>query len=338
MLGIETLDVLIGIITIYLIFALACTAIVEAIVASTNVRSKNLEAALKEFLHGDIAPGESFVNAFFAHPIVQSLSKGEDGRPSYIPPEIVGQVVTNLISAKDGASSFKQALDKLPGSPQDNRIKGLLDSLQGEAQEDIAAFRKLVETHYDATMDRASGWYKRHTQLLALIISAVLVIGANVDTISLANTLSSNPDARAKMVEIAQREVDAAKDSVAKAEQSNKEEKKLSQETAGTDSKPADPAKDAKERGERAAKILEKANADLSSTGIQLGWTSPPTGSCGFLSKIIGLLISILAISLGAPFWFDILNRVMQIRTAGVSPREKKQAVAEEATTKLKGE
>jgi len=193
MLGIETLDVLIGIITIYLIFALACTAIVEAIVASTNVRSNNLEAALKEFLHGDIAPGESFVNAFFAHPVVQSLSKGEDGRPSYIPPEIVGQVVTNLISAKDGASSFKQALDKLPGSPQDNRIKGLLDSLQGEAQEDIAAFRKLVETHYDATMDRASGWYKRHTQLLALIISVVLVIGANVDTITPSFSFLASP-------------------------------------------------------------------------------------------------------------------------------------------------
>jgi hypothetical protein len=42
------------------------------------------------------------------------------------------------------------------------------------------------------------------------------------------------------------------------------------------------------------------------------------------ISKFFGLLISTLAISLGAPFWFDILNRVMQVRAAGASPREKK--------------
>src|SRR5450759_3742092 len=209
MFGMETLDVMIGIITVYLIFALACTAIVEAISAWFDVRSKNLEAALGEFLHGNIADKKSFVKAFFEHPIVQSLSKGADGRPSYINPENVGRVVTDLIYAKEGVSSLKQAIDKLPGTPQDNRIKGLLDSLQHDAKEDIAAFRKLIENHYDAVMDRASGWYKRKAQTIALIVAAIFVILANVDTINLTNSLSSNPNARAKMVEIAQRQMDA---------------------------------------------------------------------------------------------------------------------------------
>jgi len=44
MLGLETLDVLIGLITVYLSFAMACTVIVEAIASWLNVRSKNLEA------------------------------------------------------------------------------------------------------------------------------------------------------------------------------------------------------------------------------------------------------------------------------------------------------
>jgi hypothetical protein len=39
--------------------------------------------------------------------------------------------------------------------------------------------------------------------------------------------------------------------------------------------------------------------------------------------KILGLLITALAISLGAPFWFDLLNKVISIRTAGRSPAEK---------------
>jgi hypothetical protein len=51
--GLAALDVLIGLVTVYLVFALACTAIVEAISAWTSVRSKNLEAALKEFLAGN---------------------------------------------------------------------------------------------------------------------------------------------------------------------------------------------------------------------------------------------------------------------------------------------
>lgn len=324
MFGMETLDVMIGIITVYLIFALACTAIVEAISAWFDIRSKNLEAALGEFLHGNIADKESFVEAFFEHPIVQSLSKGADGRPSYINPENVGRVVTDLIYAKEGVSSLKQAIDKLPGTPQDNRIKGLLESLQHDAKEDIAAFRKLIENHYDAVMDRASGWYKRKAQTIALIVSTIFVILANVDTINLANSLSSNPNARAKMVEIAQRQVDAAKEATAKPA--------APAENTGS-ATATDPVKVAKDRSEKAAEALAKANTDLSSAGVQLGWKAYPTDCNNWVSKIIGLLISILAISLGAPFWFDMLSRIMQVRAAGVSPRNKKPSVFGEAKT-----
>jgi hypothetical protein len=297
MFGIESLDVMIGIVTIYLIFALACTAIVEAVSTWLNVRSTNLEAALGEFLHGSVEDDKAFTDAFFAHPIVQSLSKGRDGRPSYIPPEIVGQVVTSLVYAKEGASTLKQAIADLPGTSEDNRIKGLLDALHREAGEDIAAFRKLVEYHYDAAMDRASGWYKKKTQTIALVVSAFLVIGANVDTLKIANALSTNPEARSRMVELAQNRVDEIR--IASAPQ-------------------------ATYTLEEAETALAKANAGLASAGIQLGWSAPPAGLGDWVSKICGLLLSTLAISLGAPFWFDILNRVMRVRATGASPREKK--------------
>lgn len=311
----ESLDVMIGIITVYLMFALACTATVEAISSWFEVRSKNLEAALGEFLHGDLAQGKSFVKAFFAHPIVQTLSQGRDGKPSYIDPEIVGRAVTDLINAGDGASSLKQAIEKLPGTAQSNRIKGVLESLQRDAV-DIAEFRKLIESHYDAAMDRASGWYKRKTQTIALIASALFVIFANVDTISLANSLSTDPAAKARMLEIAQRQVDATK-----------------QEKPAASTTDAGALKDARDRSEKAGEALAQANADISSAGIQLGWQALPVGYGNWASKIVGLLISILAISLGAPFWFDLLSRVMQVRAAGILPRERKPAVAGDART-----
>ncbi|MCX6064718.1 MAG: hypothetical protein NT121_03045, partial [Chloroflexi bacterium] len=199
MFGLESLDVLIGLVTIYLIFGIACTAIVEACMTWLNVRSNNLEAALKEFLHGKQEDNQSFVDAFYLHPLIQMLSKGEDGRPSYIPPVIVGQVVESLIT-DNGTKTLAASIDSLP----DNRIKGLLTVLASQANEDTAKFRKAVEINFDATMDRASGWVKRTSHTFTLVVSLLLVVGANVDTIDLASTLASNPESRAKMVDIAQ--------------------------------------------------------------------------------------------------------------------------------------
>lgn len=40
------------------------------------------------------------------------------------------------------------------------------------------------------------------------------------------------------------------------------------------------------------------------------------------LMHLLGWLLSIFAISLGAPFWFDVLNRFMNLRNTGRSPNE----------------
>jgi hypothetical protein len=40
------------------------------------------------------------------------------------------------------------------------------------------------------------------------------------------------------------------------------------------------------------------------------------------LVKVLGLLLTACAASLGAPFWFDVLNRVISIRAAGKAPEE----------------
>ncbi len=148
MFGLATLDVLIGLVTVYLVLGPALTAMVEAIATWLKLRSSNLEAALKEFLAGDLESGEPFVKAFYDHPLVQSLSKGKDGRPSYIPTEIVGQVVEGLLTASGTAASLAAAVKSLPdqaqsaapsgttqsgtghsGTPETNRIKGLLEVL-----------------------------------------------------------------------------------------------------------------------------------------------------------------------------------------------------------------
>jgi hypothetical protein len=258
MFGLETLNVLSGLVTVYLVFALACTAIVEAFAAWLKVRSKNLEAALGEFLAGHIKQGETFVEAFYKHPIVQALSKGQKGRPSYIPPEIVGQVVEGLVTANSAAKSLTDAVNSLPGTPETNRIKGLLDAFVKQANGDLAVFRKAVETHFDTLMDRVSGWVKRYSQTAALIVSAALVMGANVDTVDIASSLATSPSMRAKMVEIADQRLAEAKSTEGQVADRNAE--------GGVT------VKEAKKQTETARAALDQATSDMESAGLRFGW------------------------------------------------------------------
>jgi hypothetical protein len=309
MFGLETLDVLIGLVTVYLAFGIACTAVVEAVSAWFGLRSRNLQAALKEFLAGEVSQSKAFVEAFYDHPLVQALSKGKAGRPSYIPAETVAQVVEALVSANAAAASLGAAVNSLPGKPETNRIKGLLDAFVKQAAGDAAAFRKAVETHFDRAMDRASGWFKRQTQYIALAVSAVLVIGANADTVDLAVSLASNPAARAKMVEIAQQRLTEAK---------------AAEDHAKAGEPEADTAvEEATKQSEAARQALDRAVSDMQSAGLRFGWERWPAVN-QIPAKVAGLLVTILAVSLGAPFWFDVLKRFMQVRATGVSPREKK--------------
>jgi len=312
MFRLETLNVLIGLVTVYLAFGLACTAIVEAISAWFNIRSKNLEAALTEFLNGDLKQNETFIKAFYDHPLVQALSKGKDGRPSYIPSEIVGRVVEALVTANGTAKSLAAAVNSLPGTPATNRAKGLLDTFVARASGDAAEFRKAVETHFNGVMDRASGWFKRYAQNVALAVAAVLVIGANVDTVNLVTSLASNPTAGAKMVEIVEQQLVAAK--------TIEEQAETGQAEGGIT------VEQAKKQSEAARAALDRAASSMESAGLRFGWKDYPKAFSEYCTKIAGLLASILAISLGAPFWFDMLQRIMQVRSSGVVPSETKNA------------
>jgi hypothetical protein len=70
---------------------------------------------------------------------------------------------------------------------------------------------------------------------------------------------------------------------------------------------------------------IKRVIDDLENGGITFGWNTVTEKTT--LSEIpikgLGLLITIFAVSLGAPFWFDLLQRFMQVRQAGISPREK---------------
>jgi hypothetical protein len=244
------------------------------------------------------------------------------------------------MNANGAATTLDEAVDKLPGAPNTNRIKGILETFVAQTSNDATAFRSAVEKHFDAVMDRASGWVKRRQQKVAFWVAAILATVANVDTIVLATSLASNPEAREKMVAIAQDRLADAKAGEKKIEEQVKNNNGADEMTGrGERRQSADPAKpnnqrnadatsddtlaQAKRQTEAALNNVREAETALQSAGLPMGWKEWPAPA-QWPTKIVGLLVSIFAVSLGAPFWFDILQRVMRVRQSGVSPREKK--------------
>lgn len=60
---------------------------------------------------------------------------------------------------------------------------------------------------------------------------------------------------------------------------------------------------------------------DLNRANLSIGWASAPFGSPAiFFAKLGGLLITTVAVLLGAPFWFDVLKQIVPLRMAGPKP------------------
>jgi hypothetical protein len=78
-----------------------------------------------------------------------------------------------------------------------------IKSLWQDSGADLNAFRTKLEDWFNDTMDRATGWYKKYTRVVLLIIGLIVAFVFNVDTIAIRNILSTNKPARDQLVQMA---------------------------------------------------------------------------------------------------------------------------------------
>lgn len=333
MFNLQTLDMLIGLVTIYLAFAMACTAIVEAVSSYFKLRSQFLELAIAELLNGKSTDEKKFVDAFYAHPLIQTLSQGGDGRPSYIEPELVGKVVEAVLIADTAKDTAEEAVAALP----DGHLKELLQLFTQEAKSGTNDFKQLVAQHFDATMDRASGWFRRRTQLVGIVAASVIVIFGNVDTIAITTALSTDPEAQAQLVQLANDQLKLAQSTETQMSQTQVVVTQASADKAAADKAAADKAlkpndnsaviAQIKANTEAANEAFKRATSTLEASGLPLGWEKATLATPGaWFSKVVGLVLSIFAISLGAPFWFQVLQKLNVVRTSVASGKSNQQS------------
>jgi hypothetical protein len=168
------------------------------------------------------------------------------------------------------------------------RLLALLDDARGDTE----AFRLNVEAWFDDTMARVSGWYKRTTQLFIALVAVVVTLGLNVNTLTMGERLWRDPTLRAAVAQ-----------------------------QAGTATGKTDGAT-ARERVDNAVANVE----DVTKLGAPIGWAQNNPGDPrhvdlgslrGIARGVGGWLLTILALSLGAPFWFDTLSRLSRLRGSG---------------------
>ncbi len=257
--------------------------------------------------------------------------------PSYIPARTFAIAMIDILNKDkfNGKTAIQNIEDFLSSHQQEfaeNKAVQALLSLLVDAKNDarreeekLQKFQTNLENWYNDAMDRVSGWYKRYTQNILLIVGLVLAIVFNVNSISIAHLLWVDRDIRDGMVSAA---TDYLKDhpngpaSAAPADQNA----------------PSQPPQSLSEH-ELVKRMESSVNAvDEVTTKYMLpvgwrytradyvwGWTNHPRHmfKVGAIT-LVGWLITAGALSLGASFWFDMLNKIMVVRNT-VKPQEKSQ-------------
>jgi hypothetical protein len=323
MFGSTILDVALGLVFIFLLYSLLATTIHEGIASVLGLRAKTLEQGINRMLND--GNSNNFAQNFFNHPLIKYMGNGKylggliNKGPSYISAQNFSLALTDIMrtgqAAGDAATQIGTFLTsekaKLIAAnpnlkPTDIRIETLntLNVFWTEANGDFVKFRNGLEQWYDDTMDRVSGWYKRQTQLTMLIIGLAIATSFNVDTIQIAKKLSVDKDARSQLVNMAiQYSKTHAKDS---AKMINKMDTLTYQDLNATKSiLGLGYGKD--------TILLHKIRA----TGGNVSAYEETVPS-----MIGGWLILAFAVSLGAPFWFDMLQKIINLRGTGPSPDE----------------
>lgn len=229
-------------------------------------------------------------------------------------------------------------------------LKNILNLYIEQANGEVQKFRLLVENWFDDTMNRVSGWYKRQATQILFVIGFVLALGLNVSTVDIVHRLSIDKDLRETMAESATayvKQKNMANSTVTVPKDSLDTSKNVS-------NLPKDSLdKAVKQQIKDIQSLYDTTIAPLNSL-MGLGWifpkgdttfknwftkipyrlTPPPWKRYYFKVRYIlgqtaerprslfGFLITALAITMGAPFWFDLLNRFVNIRAGGNKPSE----------------
>jgi hypothetical protein len=264
---------------------------------------------------------------------------------------------------------LRDAISTLPDTQTRKALLALVDA----AGDDVNKARENIETWFNSSMDRVSGWYKKRSQLIIFLLGFGVAVALNADSVTLVKRLSTDKTLRDSLVVAAEAYAKATPTPTTEATPTGTPvtDTQTTGKPAATPTPLPECVKDANSADCKLAKNrqeIERLNlplgwADLNNADdlksqekLKLRWPGlyarcftedgkwerpkiknskcKPndalygglTGAGGWWDQlfwhILGWLITALAVSLGAPFWFDLLNKFIVVRST-VKPHEK---------------
>lgn len=290
----QALEVVIGLVFIYYVLGSIVSLVTQWINEAFETRARSLEKHLMRIV------GDKQVGDFVKLPQIESLrpiryknmfsfitSATEPKKVEKIPVstlvdsyfDFVGLTATKEVNA-DG---LKELINILP----DSETKGAVIKWIDQGVTNIEDLRKRTTTYFTGVMEQASATFKSNARSFVIVLSIFLTILLGTDSIQLVRTLWTNAGVRAL--------------AVAQAEMA------VQQEGADVE--------------------LDDLIQQLSDLNIvRVGWWQtelPPAGSdamqwAGFvLLKVLGLGLTVAAVSQGSSFWYDLLKKLVSPSKGG---------------------
>lgn len=318
------LDVAIALVLMYLVLSLIATIINEIIATFFALRAANLAGAIGQIIDVPVLKAD-----FYNHGLVAGTRDAVGKHVSYMSGDTFAlALLASLDPTKPlpGFADIKGAVENLP----DSNIRDVLLAQVAAAGTDLAALRKNVSSWFDTAMDRVSGTYKRNTKVISLIVGILIAGIMNADTISVAKHLWGDGAVRAEMVQAADTIVQKELARTA-GEGAGTTPPQASSSIGGAAGTAPPPVHQTKREKSPSPLVTQATSAIANATDalrpLPIGWPLHVQQSGGLGAVVLfwlvtlgGWLMTGLAISLGAPFWFDLLSKFMNIRGTGPKP------------------
>ena len=336
------LELLIAMALIYFLFSTLVSVAFEWYSYKTQKRGRFLYQTLIDLLNDPV--NQSYGATLYAHFSIDKLKKNKDSYPQYIASNMFADALIDIIGTQsesiafehqfvgDGSKNlrkvvlvenrtedpferFKKGVDKMNYSPLKSQLRAFY-----EKSNDYESLKKRIQEWFDDYMARVSGWYKLKTKRTLFIISLLVSLIFNIDSIALVKKINSDDDLRKNLVILAEKKA------------YKKDIKLMAPDSLNTNKSYSVVLRQLKE-----SKILKDDIDKLylqrtDSIVREIEDNSIPIGYHGFVDIrkthgqgalwiwICGILLSSFSLSFGAPFWFEIMVKAINIRRSGIKP------------------
>lgn len=323
----KTLDILIGLSVIMLLLSMIVTVITQFVTTILNSRGKHLLHGITDMLE-QIDPSvtreaaEEIATAVLSHPLVQGangrlgavvhreeltkllleLASGEG--PQKLAPEAMqslqNALVANGVCEAGTPDQIKQQITVTISNIRSTALQLELEhpELTNAARVRIAMLQKAssqflgkINLWFDQTMDRVSDRFTQHTRFVTFITGFLIALAIQLDTAALVSRLSSDDALRSALVTQAQSEI--AQGQLTK-----------------DDGNPGVRLTPADVQNVRDLMTNNLLGVPQTLSDWRGRWTRDSAGM-----KVLGILLSALLLSLGAPFWYNALRNLIRLRS-----------------------